>query len=114
MHAAAPLQWQGTLTGQDLLLLVILGVVFTALGQGLVVASLQQLRAQTASVIFGLEPVYGILLAWLLLGEIPAPRTLVGGVLICGAVLWASVQHGKSTDSPAGESTVLSEGGGGV
>ena len=95
------LQWQGTLTGRDLLFLVVLGVVFTALGQGLIVASLQQLRAQTASVVFGLEPVYGILLAWLLLGEIPAPRTLLGGVLICGPVLWASLQHGKSEYTPS-------------
>ncbi|MBK8048018.1 MAG: EamA family transporter [Anaerolineales bacterium] len=90
------LQWDGALTGQDWLMLVILGIVFTALGQGLIVASLRHLRAQTASVIFGLEPVYGILLAWLLLGEVPALRTLLGGAIILGAVLWASLQHRSS------------------
>lgn len=86
---AAP--WQGSLDARSLAGLVLLGVVFTALGQGLVVASLRHLRAQTAGVIFGLEPVYGILLAWLLLAEVPALRTLLGGALICGAALWASL-----------------------
>jgi drug/metabolite transporter (DMT)-like permease len=89
------LQWEGTLAGRDLALLVLLGVVFTALGQGLVVASLRHLRAQTTSVVFGLEPVYGIVLAWLMIGETPGLRTLLGGLLICGAVLWASLTQGR-------------------
>jgi drug/metabolite transporter (DMT)-like permease len=88
------MQWEGTVSGRDLLYLVLLGVVFTALGQGLVVASLRYLRAQTASVVFGLEPVYGILLAWLLLGEMPGARTMLGGLLICGAALGASLKQG--------------------
>ncbi|WP_140799872.1 DMT family transporter [Myxococcus xanthus] len=90
------LQWEGTLTGRDLILLSILGVVFTALGQGLVVASLRHLRARTTSVVFSLEPVYGILLAWLILREVPSTRTLLGGALICGAVVWASLNQGKA------------------
>jgi drug/metabolite transporter (DMT)-like permease len=79
-------------SGRDLLMLVTLGVVFTALAHGLVVASLRHLRAQTVGVVFGLEPVYGILLAWLLLHEQPAARTLAGGLLICSAVVWASLK----------------------
>jgi drug/metabolite transporter (DMT)-like permease len=74
------------LTGREILLLAILGIVFTALLQGLLVASLRHLRAQTASIIIGLEPVYGIGLAALLLHETPSPRTFVGGALICAAV----------------------------
>lgn len=87
------LQWNGTLTSGDILTLLVLGVVFTALGQGLVVASLRHLRAQATSVVFGLEPVYGIILAGVLLGEVPTLRTLLGGLIICGAVLWASFAH---------------------
>lgn len=90
------LQWEGTLAMTDVLHLALLGVVFTALLQGLVVASLRHLRAQTTSVVFGLEPVYGILLAWMVIGEVPAVRTVAGGILICGAVLWASLSQGKS------------------
>lgn len=93
--ATLPLALQpqaASVTGRDVWLLLVLGVVFTALVQGLIVASLRNLRAQTASVAFGLEPVYGILLAWLLLQEVPAARTLLGGALICGTVIWASLR----------------------
>jgi drug/metabolite transporter (DMT)-like permease len=82
------LRCQGVPAGRDLLLLIVLGVIFTGLAQGLIVASLRHLRAQTVGVAFGLEPVYGILLAWLLLSEQPATRTLWGGFLICCAVIW--------------------------
>lgn len=91
-----------TLSSGVLLPLALLGIVFTALGQGLVVASLRHLRAQTTSIVFGLEPVYGIALAWLLAGEIPAGRTLLGGCLICGAVLLASLAPAGSTARPVG------------
>lgn len=91
------LQWQGTLAAGDVLYLAVLGVVFTALLQGLVVASLRHLRAQTTSVVFGLEPVYGILLAWLVIGELPTAKTVFGGSLICGAVLWASFRQGRAS-----------------
>ncbi|GAB7522647.1 DMT family transporter [Paraburkholderia sp. 2C] len=87
------LQAQSPISGTDWLYLIVLGVVFTALGQGLVVASLKHLNAQTTSVVFGLEPVYGIALAWLLIGETPALRTALGGVLICGAVVLASLRR---------------------
>lgn len=87
------LQAQNPISGTDWLYLIVLGVVFTALGQGLVVASLKHLNAQTTSVVFGLEPVYGIALAWLLIGETPALRTALGGVLICGAVVLASFRR---------------------
>lgn len=81
-------------------LIILLGVVFTALAQCLFIAGLRQIRAQTASVITSLEPVYGIIFAILLLGEIPSPRTLLGGLLICGAVLAATLTHAKSSPSP--------------
>jgi drug/metabolite transporter (DMT)-like permease len=78
------------LSSRDVGLLLILGVLCTALAHTLFIESLAVLRTQTASVISALEPVYGIALAALLLGEIPAPRTLVGGGLILGTTLWAS------------------------
>ena len=42
--------------------------------------------------IASLEPVYGILFALVLLGEVPAARTLAGGALILGAALFASAR----------------------
>ena len=90
------LRCQDIPAGRDILLLIVLGVIFTGLAQGLAVASLRHLRAQTVGVAYGLEPVYGILLAWLLLNEQPASRTLCGGFLICCAVIWASFKHRSS------------------
>ena len=69
------LQRAGSTSERDLWMLLLLGVVFTGVAQWLAVASLRHLRAYTTGVIFGLEPVYGILLAWLLLGEVPVLRT---------------------------------------
>jgi drug/metabolite transporter (DMT)-like permease len=82
---------------RTVLLLLLLGIVFTALLQILYVSSLQHIRAQTASVVFGLEPVYGIAFAALLLGEVPSLRTILGGVLVCGAVFSATWKHATPT-----------------
>jgi drug/metabolite transporter (DMT)-like permease len=90
------LRSQSLPSGRDILLLAVLGVVFTGLAQALAVASLRHLRAQAVGVTFGMEPVYGILLAWLLLDEQPAARTLCGGFLILCAVLWASLMHSNA------------------
>jgi len=72
------------------LLLVVLGVLCTALAHTLFIRSLRTLSAHTASVVAALEPVYGIALALLLLGEIPPVRTLAGAALIIGAAFYAT------------------------
>ncbi len=74
----------------DLPYLLFLGVFCTALAHTLFISSLTAIRAQTAAVIAGLEPVYGILLAFICLNEMPGIRTLVGGVIIIGTTLVAS------------------------
>jgi predicted dehydrogenase len=61
-----------------------------ALAHTLFIRSLRALSAHTASVVAALEPVYGIALALLLLGEMPPVRTLAGAVLIIGAALYAT------------------------
>lgn len=74
-------------------LLVILGVVCTALPQALFIKSLKLVKAQLASVIIGLESVYGIFFAALLLGEIPNLRTVAGAIIVLGAVILAMKAH---------------------
>jgi drug/metabolite transporter (DMT)-like permease len=75
---------------REIALLLILGVVCTALAHTLFIRSLRVLSAHTASVVTALEPVYGIALAFLLLGEAPSARTLVAGALLIGAALYAT------------------------
>ncbi|MBD1914634.1 MULTISPECIES: DMT family transporter [Cyanophyceae] len=79
-----------TLTTGEIGLLLVLGVLCTALAHTLFIESLGKLRAQTASVISTLEPVYGIALAALLLREVPTLRTLVGGAVVLTTIIWAS------------------------
>jgi drug/metabolite transporter (DMT)-like permease len=76
--------------GRDIALLIVLGVVCTALAHTLFIGSLRAVSAHTASVVTALEPVYGIALAFALLGETPSARTLMGGALLIGAALHAT------------------------
>ena len=80
----------GTIGARDIMLLVVLGLLCTALAHTLFIAALSRLTAHVASVIAALEPVYGIVLALALLHEIPGPRTLVGGALIVAAAVVAT------------------------
>jgi drug/metabolite transporter (DMT)-like permease len=76
-------------TPKDVLQLALLGILCTALAHALFIKGLQHVRAQLASVTACLEPVYGVFFALLLLGEIPAPRTAIGGLIIVGTTLVA-------------------------
>lgn len=79
-------------TARDVALLLVLGVACTALSHTLFIRSLRVVSAHTASVVAALEPVYGITLAFLLLGETPSARTLTGGALIVGAAFFATMR----------------------
>ena len=69
----------------DLILLLIAGVVFTAMPHSLFAASLKHLSAATAGLISCLQPLYGTILAIIILHERPSVMTLIGGALIVSA-----------------------------
>lgn len=71
-------------------LLVVLGVLCTGVAHTLFIVSMRRVSAHAASVVAALEPVYGIALAAVLLGEKPDVRTIGGGLLIVAAALLAS------------------------
>jgi len=76
----------------DILLLLFLGVVTTALAHTLFISSLKTIPAQLAGICSSLETVYGILFALLLLGEVPSVREIIGAVVIVGAVIFAQLK----------------------
>jgi drug/metabolite transporter (DMT)-like permease len=80
------------MTLKDVLLLALLGIAFTGIAHSLFIKGLACVKAQTASIIASLEPVYGILAAALLLGAIPALREISGGVIILGTALYATAK----------------------
>ena len=85
---------------RDWLLLVVLGVVITAIAHTLFISSMQMIRSETASLMVSLEPMYGVLLAWLILSERPGPRILAGGAIILSAVVVGS-RRGTGDPVPA-------------
>lgn len=82
-----------TITIKDILLLVLLGVCFTAIAHTLFIKGLTNIKAQTASIIACLEPVYGIVIAIFLLGEVPGLRIISGGMLILAATVCATIKQ---------------------
>ena len=70
--------------------LILLGVVFTALAHALFIRGMMAVKAQLASIIASLEPVYGILIALVVLHAVPSAREVLGGVVIIGAIVYAT------------------------
>ena len=77
----------------DFLLLAILGIFCTALAHALFIRSLVHIKTQLASITACLEPVYGIIFAFVLLDEIPALRTILGGSIILVTIVIASMKR---------------------
>jgi drug/metabolite transporter (DMT)-like permease len=84
-------QLAAPLTLYQALLLITLGLVCTALAHTLFIAGMRSVTAQLASLLACLEPVWGILFALALLGETPAPRTVLGGAFILMATFIPAV-----------------------
>lgn len=82
------------ISARDFGLLSLLGVVFTGGAQLLFLVSLRGVTARVAGVVSsGMEVVYGVILAALILHETPGLRTLLGGAIILAATLYAMQQH---------------------
>lgn len=75
--------------------ILVLAFVTTAIGHSLMVHSLQFFSASTTSIISSAQPIFGILIAFLFLNEIPTINTYVGGGLILATVLIESVRSKK-------------------
>jgi drug/metabolite transporter (DMT)-like permease len=86
---------------------LLLGALFTALPHTLYTKSLQHLKAKSAGIIATLLPVYGSITAALLLGEIPAPRTVFGGLIILAAV---ALETGRLLKRPEAQAASASSG----
>ena len=84
---------------QDVAGVAVLGFVCTAFAYSLYVSAQKGVKAQTAGIISGMETVYGIIYAFLILGEIPAVREIVGGAVILGVALYSSLQKENVKES---------------
>ncbi|MBC2844094.1 DMT family transporter [Winogradskyella flava] len=72
--------------------LILLALLTTAIGHTLFVNSLNYFKASTASIIGSTQPIFGIIIAYFFLNEIPTIHTFVGGALILATVVIESVR----------------------
>ena len=72
-------------------LLVLLGIVFTAVPHTLFAHGLIHLKAKTASLIACVQVVYATLFAAVLLGEWPSVNVLIGGLIVISAAMYESL-----------------------
>lgn len=79
-----------TWTRPDLLGVAAIGVICTAAAFSMFVTAQKHVNARTAGIVSGMETVYGILFAALLLGQWPSLREVLGGIVIMGAALYSS------------------------
>lgn len=89
---------------------LILGTIFTAVAQSLYAASLKHLSAKTVAIVATLLPLYGAVLAWLILGEIPTLRTVIGGLVIIGAVVVETVRAAARREKPHASEARIGDG----
>jgi len=76
-------------TANEILVLILLGVIFTAFAHSLFNFSLKALKAQTASIAVSLEPIYGIIAAYFLLNESISLMMILGGSIVLATNIWA-------------------------
>lgn len=75
--------------------ILILALLTTATGHTLFIYSFRNFTISTASIISGVQPVYGILIGMIILGEYPALSTIFGGILILSTVIIESIRNFK-------------------
>ena len=78
---------------QDIVGVLVIGFVCTAFAYSLYVSAQKGVRAQTAGIISGMETVYGIVYALIFLSEVPSGREILGGIVILGVALMASLKE---------------------
>ncbi|MBU2996083.1 DMT family transporter [Cellulophaga baltica] len=79
-------QWKG---------LIALALLTTAIGHTLFLNSFKNFSITTVSILSSVQPVFGIIIAFLLLNEIPNKNTVIGGVLILSSVVIESIRSSK-------------------
>ncbi|MDO1501962.1 EamA family transporter [Winogradskyella maritima] len=75
--------------------ILILALLTTAIGHTMFVSSLRYFKVTTASIIASAQPIFGIIIAFLFLNEIPATNTYIGGAIILTTVLIESLRSRK-------------------
>ena len=82
-----PIAWPLQASAHDISLLAMLGIIQLAVPSLMVVRVSRILAAPEISLLGLLEVLFGVTWAWLWAAEIPSSGTLIGGILVIGALL---------------------------
>lgn len=93
-----PLSFQTSVEAfqDNIFFILALALLTTAIGHTLFLLTFRYFSITTASIISSVQPVYGILLGVLLLGEVPKLATIFGGLLILSAVVIESLRTARN------------------
>lgn len=75
--------------------LILVALLTTAIGHTMLVNSLQYFSVSTASIIGSIQPIFGIIIAYIFINEIPNNNTFIGGSLILLTVVIESIRSKK-------------------
>lgn len=78
---------------------ILLALLTTAIGHTMFIASLKHFKVSTASIIASMQPIFGIIIAYFFLNEIPTWNTFFGGLLIILTVIIESLRSKKKITS---------------
>lgn len=76
-------------------LLVLVALLTTAIGHTMLVNSFKHFSVTTASIIGSLQPIFGIIIAFIFVNEVPNLNTFIGGSLILATVVIESLRSKK-------------------
>jgi drug/metabolite transporter (DMT)-like permease len=76
--------------------ILLLGLLPTAIGHTLFVTSLSRFSTTSASLISSLQPIFGIILAFIFLSEAPSLKTILGGMVIISSVVIETIRISRS------------------
>ncbi len=83
------------LNAKDVMTLILLGVISTAMAHTLLSYSLKHLPAKSIAMISCLQPFFAVLFAWLVLNEQPVMSVLLGGAIIVSVAVYESLKKSR-------------------
>ena len=72
-----------------------LALFTTAIGHSLFLKALKYFKVSSASIMASAQPIFGIIIAYFFLSEIPAPNTVLGGSLVLATVIIEGLRSRK-------------------
>jgi drug/metabolite transporter (DMT)-like permease len=105
--AMLPLAWPLQASLHDIGIMVLLGIFQLGLPCMLMIRATEHLSAPEISLLAMLEVVLGPIWVWLGVGEVPSHDTLIGGIIILGALILHEMALGRPAQTTQAASPVV-------